>query len=599
MLCIYVEEGFDNEAPTHTALVPVAKRAVKEANPKDAHKDRQVSFLNRESPNVSVSSWHPQKVHRGHAKNWCRTLDSQFQISSSLSGLDFFVRKPNDSLWADCFNEPPAAIAQDLGSEGNTGFHALEREFKLNTEQWNDQNHANNCDWNGMMGSMGMVGAQLLNIVGWNIPFGPRAGERLRQHQMRSCLTKLYDNHTSPTVPLFGRHARGILESLNKMNVQLPGVRDPEEEVWDYMKERAKLQPVTSRRTHMSRFSSAPYSLIKHADAWDICEFETTYCCLEMDFLGSSKITKLLKGNLGIAGAGDDGAAVAPVSDTSLDEKLIRASAVNAVVIGYQMYSNGTNRRNFTALAEPARVMVDFHTEQNRDTRGSNSTHEWVVKQVGHGGYVEHVSKIIGVLHDPVALCRADYAISDSDVDALGDDVISEDLFADFLAQSVHHLAGWRQRRNLGFCMGWPKRLVGLLTDRAPAIIKQFMVDRDDFIYLTGIANKSKELVNVLGRDLFEKEVVKQHVRCAEKVGWRPDDLHRAVVKVQTSGLLQTQLIEDMIGSQKNNKSTQAVNKYKRPMLSMANALQAEIMDNRHNFSSISADMPLAKKTAA
>ena len=170
-----------------------------------------------------------------------------------------------------------------------------------------NQNHANNCDLNGMMGAMKMVGAQLLNIVAWNVPFGPRQGERLRQHQMRACLTKLFADNIPAVVPLFGRHAGGILSCLARMDVCLSGVDDPEVEAWNWMSERAKLQPVTTRRTHMSRFSSAPHSLITHADAWDICEFETTYCCLEMDMLGSTKLAKRLKNYHEAGAAAGDG----------------------------------------------------------------------------------------------------------------------------------------------------------------------------------------------------------------------------------------------------------------------------------------------------
>ena len=126
----------------------------------------------------------------------------------------------------------------------------------------------------------------------------------------------------------------------------------------------------------MRRFSSCPYNLIKHADACTILELETTYCCLEMDFLGSTKLTKQLKFNLGADAADGGDGAVGAVSVTSIDEKLIRASSANAVDIGYQMYSNGTNRRYFAPLAELARHMVSHHTEQNRDKRSSQTSPE-------------------------------------------------------------------------------------------------------------------------------------------------------------------------------------------------------------------------------
>ena len=184
----------------------------------------------------------------------------------------------------------------------------------------------------------------------------------------------------------------------------------------------------------------------------------------------------------------------------------------------------------------------------------------------------------------------------DEEIDALGDDIHSEDLFADFTAQAAHHLAGARQRRNLGLVRGWKKRLLLLKTPLADECMAEFHEDYDIYVHLKGLAHKSKQLLLVLGRDLFEKENVKQHVRCATQMGWRASDEQRDTVTVQTSGLLQTQLIEDVIGSQKNSPSTQAVNKYKRPLAAMAATLQCEVIDNRHQFDTIQADLPLAKK---
>ena len=163
---IYVEEGFDDEQGTSTKLVPVKKTAEQmDAQKKEDHKSRQISFLNSEEVEVKPSEWRPKKVHRAYARSWCRNVDSQFQISTSLNGLEFFVRKPDDSNWTDCFDEPHVAVAMDVGSDGNAGYHGLERLFNFNTEQRGDQNHASNCDWAGMSGAMNMTGTQLLNIV--------------------------------------------------------------------------------------------------------------------------------------------------------------------------------------------------------------------------------------------------------------------------------------------------------------------------------------------------------------------------------------------------------------------------------------------------
>ena len=135
-----------------------------------------------------------------------------------------------------------------------------------------------------------------------------------------------------------------------------------------------------------------------------------------------------------------------------------------------------------------------------------------------------------------------------------------------------------------------------MFTARAFEVANEFKRDYNIRKQLKNIENKSKHLLLVLGRYLFETEHVKQHVRCFAKDDWKPTDAHRDTTRVQSSGLLQTQLIEDLIGNQKNDTQTQACNTYKRHMTAMASAIQADVIENRHNFTTVQADMPLANK---
>ena len=106
---------------------------------------------------------------------------------------------------------------------------------------------------------------------------------------------------------------------------------------------------------------------------------------------------------------------------------------------------------------------------------------------------MEHVSGIVGLLHDPPALSCAEFAVGDDEVDALGENTVSEDFVADFAARSVHHLAGWRQRRNLGLIRGWFKRLRLTLTARALEVANEFKMDYVIFKSLKNIENKSNK----------------------------------------------------------------------------------------------------------
>ena len=60
--------------------------------------------------------------------------------------------------------------------------------------------------------------------------------------------------------------------------------------------------------------------------------------------------------------------------------------------------------------------------------------------------------------------------------------------------------------------------------------------------------------------------------------------------------LSQSQIIEDIIGVQKNDTGGKAHNRFKRPQSAMVSAIRANVVADRHQFKNISADIPIIKK---
>ena len=86
---------------------------------------------------------------------------------------------------------PHINFPMDLGSDGNTGFHGLQNHFRLNTDQYADQNHNCNNDWNGLLGEVGARGMMILNCTCWNLKHGPSKGEEVRAHEFKDTLKNL------------------------------------------------------------------------------------------------------------------------------------------------------------------------------------------------------------------------------------------------------------------------------------------------------------------------------------------------------------------------------------------------------------------------
>lgn len=108
---------------------------------------RHTLFLARHSRRVPFGSWRPKRIHRTKPKLWAMMLGNQMQAISGR-GLAFFKRDEEQAhLWGCPYEWPHAAIVQDLGSDGNSAYHSLERLYVLNTDQYNDQSHGCTCDW--------------------------------------------------------------------------------------------------------------------------------------------------------------------------------------------------------------------------------------------------------------------------------------------------------------------------------------------------------------------------------------------------------------------------------------------------------------------
>ena len=218
----------------------------------------------------------------------------------------------------------------DLGSDGNCGYHALERKYGLNIDQAGDQNHNLQNDWKNMEADIGATAMMTLNCVRFNVPHGPRKGDELRRHQLRGCMDKLYLRHPS-ALPTFGQHSGDILRTLDALNIDLPGRENKELEAFKYLGANFSLRP-SGRRVHMCRFNALPYALVKKNQPWSIDEWELTALCLEEDWLASRKLVKVVSDKA--AAAADE---KAPMKEPGADEKLIRAVSRNAPVIGFQM----------------------------------------------------------------------------------------------------------------------------------------------------------------------------------------------------------------------------------------------------------------------
>lgn len=535
-------------------------------------------------------------MRRVKARNWCLVLDNQLRSCSGRSGLRYFVRDELSELWSSPFSWPWLGISMDLGSDGNSCVHALGRLFSINCDMFNDQSHGASCDWDLMLKAVGAKSMWILMVVWCNMPHGPREGEDLRLHQMKECLEHMYSGSRPSENPLFGAFCARIKACLDALGVVLAGSNSQEEEIWEWLRSRAAFGK-GGRRVSMCRFLSTLAACKDHSGYWAVDEFERTYCCLEMDFLGSRKLgAMVLKRDAAEAAEGGERACSTGGNRPCVEEAVVRSCSQNAVVISMLMLSDHTNMRFCRILATVESPLLEWHGEQNRETRQASSSHQWYKQQV-LGGYQAHLAGNLRLLETPAALQNARFVLTPDAIKQLGSDLASEEEFADFFGQSVLALTTYRAKQNLNMVSGWPKQLLRILgsEQEAAQVVRLFKSDYEARCHMKE-AHCTPAMKLFLKRSAFNKTSVMKMVECFKLAGWQVTAAIRKDVVGHSCGLMQTQIIEDIIGHQKNNKNTQAKLRCRRPVASMCAALAGDVISERHKFRTVSGDYALESK---
>ena len=117
------------------------------------------------------------------------------------------------------------------------------------------------------------------------------------------------------------------------------------------------------------------------------------------------------------------------------------------------MMTDHTNKRFCASLGELAKLLIAWHKEDNTSTRSALMTWKWNLSEC-NGGYMRHVTGFVELLSSVGSLEAAGCAVTDCEINALGQNVITEDSFVQFHGTAIFSLSGYRQRRNLANISG-------------------------------------------------------------------------------------------------------------------------------------------------
>lgn len=127
-------------------------------------------------------------------------------------------------------------------------------------------------------------------------------------------------------------------------------------------------------------------------------------------------------------------------------------------------------------------------------------------------------------------------------------------------------------------------------------MVAKFKADYEAYLTLKSTEPMSVAMQLFLRRSTFATASTKQFVEMFQLTNWTMTRDITHVMHSHTGGLLQTQIIEDIIGQQKNDKRGKARQGLRRPVASWCAALAANVLMERHAFKTVSSDTAMFSK---
>eukprot|EP00959_Pyramimonas_sp_CCMP1952_P232293 4854385-Pyramimonas_sp.AAC.1 len=124
----------------------------------------------------------------------------------------------------------------------------------------------------------------------------------------------------------------------------------------------------------------------------------------------------------------------------------------------------------------------------------------------------------------------------------------------------------------------------------------RFARDGGNFWKLSGMGHAGAYEKKVKGRRQFNLTPVKQLVRAFEETGHRVTSDVGNNIEGMIGGPLQTQLIEEVNGVQKNRKRAKHSTTFRKPEACFAATLESNIVSDKHRFIPVQADIPVRQR---
>lgn len=373
-------------------------------------------------------------------------------------------------VWTTCGNGRTCASvsANVLRPEANVFF-------------WNVFSHGCNCDTKVALRSVGMFQFWVLMFCSWNFPYGFESDEQ-RRLQSRECMSKLFSSDTAQTSVLYRQYVYAILREWKASRKEIPGIKCPEEELWEVLQQRVPFSRPAYRKASMCRFLDAISAAEANLGQWHIDLWGRATLALDQDFLKGSGLMKRIT----VRSAEDEEMGERSASTSSkvlrIEDRALRGASHNSVALSVMLLCEDANRRIAGCFLGFAAPLKQWHSHQNKVLRSGENSMTWLTEQIADSAFMKHVCAVLLQLGDTSVLERAGFIVDPGESQIAGNaQTVDEDVFADTIGQTALSLASAWIRRGLGLIRSWPRRMLDVLKGGpvAEAIVKDFLRDNE------------------------------------------------------------------------------------------------------------------------
>ena len=401
-----------------------------------------------------------------------------------------------------------------MGSDVLAAIMALQYGFSCNLTFHADPSHGACRDMERALKMAGLSSYMFLMLVVENIPHGPWADDQ-RWQQMCEAEEEIFKTFDPDEMPLYAEWGHKMMLELGFT----PGV-DTMEQVFDHCRELG-LMKRKGYKLNTNRFMGPVRALGDMVGTvWCRC-FLYNYISLEMGFrtkAGAGKLDVPAEGTLEAQTVETTGTTTTSVA--SLDHKVLRKSAQNAMHVGATVLENPSYKKVACVVAFATKPVESWHGAQNQRLRSVEECRQWQIDQ-STGGWYDHVNEIVKRFSSTTALleCGFDFVEARRPTPLQQMMRAGEDDLAQILLDVSLQLMAARYRRGIYLTSGWPGAFPRFLAESAPIrarALRDFHEDWQAYKWLRDLEVKNSEVKKLLKRSCFVLKATLQIVRGCE-----------------------------------------------------------------------------------